>query len=90
MTDFPANVDAGVSAKEAFRDLVLEERRLELAFELKRWYDIKRRQLGDEVFKGPNSLEPHSNFDASRDYLFPIPGDEIDRNENLKPQNPGY
>ena len=29
---------------------VLEERRLELAFEQKRWYDIVRRRLGDQVF----------------------------------------
>ncbi len=90
LTDFPANVDPGISSKDDFRDLVIDERRLELAFEFKRWYDIKRRNLGDEVFKGPNSLEPHSNFDASRDYLFPIPVNELDRNENLKPQNPGY
>ena len=89
MTNFPEDVQTGLSQEE-FRDLVLEERRLELAFEFKRWYDIKRRQLGDEVFKGPNSLEPHDNFDAARDYLFPLPQDELDRNSNLAPQNPGY
>ena len=88
-TDFPADVQTGLSKSE-FIDLVLEERRLELAFEFKRWYDIKRRQLSDEVFKGPNALEPHDNFDATRDYLLPIPQDEIDRNENLRPQNNGY
>jgi hypothetical protein len=88
-TGHPANVAPGIS-QDAMRDLILEERRLELAFEGRRWYDIKRRQLGDEVFKGPNSLEPHPNFDSSRDYLFPLPGDELDRNQNLLPQNPGY
>jgi starch-binding outer membrane protein, SusD/RagB family len=89
MTDFPADVASGIS-KDDFRDLVLEERRLELAFEFKRWYDIKRRQLGEEVFKGPNALEPHENFDPSKHYLLPLPQDEIDRNPNLAPQNPGY
>ncbi len=88
-TDFPANVTSGMSKSE-FIDLVLEERRLELAFEFKRWYDIKRRQLGQEAFTSPSSLEPHENFDPSRDYLFPLPQDEIDRNDNLKPQNTGY
>ena len=86
---FPEDVATGLS-QDALRDLILEERRLELAFEYKRWYDIKRRNLGEEVFKGPNSLEPHDNFDASRDYLFPLPQDELDRNANLLPQNSGY
>ena len=71
---------------------VLEERRLELAFEQKRWYDIVRRQMGDEVF-GPNGFETElqgtQNFSAARDYLLPIPPLEITNNPNLT-QNPGY
>lgn len=89
ITDFPEDVPTGLS-KEEFIDLVMDERRLELCFEFKRWYDIKRRKLGDKVFKDSNSLEPHDNFDATRDYLFPIPGTEISRYQNLLPQNPGY
>jgi hypothetical protein len=89
MTNFPADVQAGLS-KQEFIDLVLEERRIELAFEWGRWFDIKRRKLGDKVFKGPDSLEPHANFDSNRDYLFPIPLAEIERYTNLMPQNPGY
>lgn len=88
-TNFPENVQSGLS-KEDFIDLVLEERRLELAFEYKRWFDIKRRDLGVEVFSGPNSLEPHPNFDPSRDYLMPLPRTELAINPNLLPQNPGY
>src|SRR5687768_3115611 len=88
-TSFPENVQSGLS-KQDFIDLVLEERRLELAFEYKRWFDIKRRDLGVEVFTGPNSLEPHPNFDPSRDYLMPLPRTELAINPNLLPQNPGY
>lgn len=88
-TNFPEDVAPGIGKTE-FIDLVLEERRLELAFEYKRWYDIKRRRLGEEVFKGPDSLEPHPNFDPNRDYLMPIPRQEIEINPNLRPQNPGY
>jgi hypothetical protein len=88
-TDFPANADSGLS-KDDFIDLVMEERRLELAFEYKRWYDIKRRQMGVEVFTGPNSLEPHANFDPTRDYLMPLPQTELAINPNLLPQNNGY
>lgn len=87
-SDFPADVVGGMS-QDDFRDMVLEERKWELAFEFKRWYDIKRRQLGPEVF-GPGSLEPQPNFDPTRDYLFPLPFDELDRNPNLAPNNPGY
>jgi hypothetical protein len=85
--DFPENV-SGLS-KDAFREMVLEERRLELSFEAKRWWDISRRKLGNEVFKGPNSLEPHDNF-TDNHYLLALPQDELDRNPNLLPQNPGY
>ncbi|WP_247233002.1 RagB/SusD family nutrient uptake outer membrane protein [Telluribacter sp. SYSU D00476] len=89
-TSFPEDVTASGMSKDAFVNLVLEERRLELAFEYKRWYDIKRRRLGEEVFKGPNSLEPHPNFDPNRDYLMPLPRIELQVNPNLAPQNPGY
>lgn len=86
---FPEDVNTSIS-KDAFKDLIIDERRLELSFEFKRWYDIKRLALGNEVFKGANSLEPHDNFDASKDYLLPLPQSELDMNPNLLPQNPGY
>lgn len=88
-TGFPEDVQAGISTSD-FIDLVLEERRLELAFEYKRWYDIKRRRIGEEVFTSPNSLEPHPNFDPNRDYFFPLPQVDLAVNPNLRPQNPGY
>src|SRR5690606_12651271 len=81
-TDFPEDVATGLS-KDAFIALVLDERRLELSFEYKRWYDIKRRDLGVEVFQGPASLEPHANFDPKRDYLMPLPRLELDISDNL-------
>ena len=97
----PSSVPAdltGLSQSE-FRTRIMEERRLEFAYEMKRWYDIVRRRLGDEAF-GPNGLEAEvstesgvgpgpKSWDSSRDYLFPIPIDEIIRNPNLT-QNPGY
>lgn len=89
MNSYPEDVQTGLS-KDAFRNMVLEERRIELCFEMKRWWDIKRRNLGDEVFKGANSLEPQSNFNTSKSYLMALPQDELDRNPNLLPQNPGY
>jgi len=88
LSNFPLDVASGMSQSD-FRTMVLEERRLELAFEFKRWYDIKRRQLGDQAF-GANGLEQQPNFSASRDYLLPLPADELQRNPNLQPNNSGY
>ncbi len=87
-SDAPADAASGISQND-FRTLVLEERRLELAFEYKRWHDIKRRDLGEQVF-GPEGFETWSNFDKSKHYLIPLPQTEIDMSPNLKPQNPGY
>ncbi|MFH0756851.1 MAG: RagB/SusD family nutrient uptake outer membrane protein [Bacteroidota bacterium] len=84
----PADASTGIS-KDEFRKLVLEERRLELAFEYKRWHDIVRRDLGEQVF-GPDGFETWPNFDKSKNYLFPLPQSEIDMSPNLKPQNHGY
>ncbi|MDA8692504.1 RagB/SusD family nutrient uptake outer membrane protein [Saprospiraceae bacterium] len=89
-TGAPSAVPADISGATVAD--VLEERRLELAFEQKRWYDIVRRRMGDEVF-GPNGFESEfqgtQNFDPNRDYLLPIPPIEISNNPSLT-QNPGY
>lgn len=85
----PANVTPGMS-KDAFRTMVLEERKWELAFEFKRWYDIARRKLGPTVF-GASGLEgAKAKFNAATNYLFPLPANELVRNPNLLPQNAGY
>jgi hypothetical protein len=64
----PANISGTVTA-----NYVLEERRLELAFEVKRWYDIARRKIGTTAF-GAGGLEgdKSANF-TDADYLTPIP-----------------
>lgn len=88
----PSTVPADVSglSQDEFRVMVLEERRLEFAFESKRWYDIVRRKIGSEVF-GASGLEGFKpGFDPNQDYLLPLPADELVRNPNLMPNNPGY
>jgi starch-binding outer membrane protein, SusD/RagB family len=85
MVSFPANL-SGLNQAD-FKKAVIEERRLELAFEFVRWFDIKRLNLGSQVF-GPDGLEPQPNFKASLHYLLPFPGTEIFRNPNLAPNNP--
>jgi hypothetical protein len=76
-SDFPADLTSVTVAD------VLEERRIELAFEGKRWYDIKRRQLGDEVYSASGYEGAKPDWNAAVDYDTPIPDEEIERNPNL-------
>lgn len=85
-TSFPVDVLSGISNAD-FIQLLREERRLEFAFEFKRWYDIKRWGILNEAFTRPESLESY-NVDVNRDYLFPIP--QIDVNPPKITQNTGY
>lgn len=78
----PSAVPADIIGTVTVAD-VLEERRIELAFECKRWYDIKRRELGDDVFSASGYEGAKPDWNASVDYLTPIPEDEIERNPNL-------
>ncbi len=79
----PADISGTVTVTD-----VLEERRLELAFECKRWYDIARRKIGSTVFSASGLEGEKPNF-TDDDYLMPLPEDELERNGNLT-QNPGY
>ena len=96
--------DASGLSQEDFRFRILEERRLELAYEFKRWYDIARRRMADapyNVFDPVTGLESEisttdgvgpgpKSFDSGKDYLLPIPQSEIDITPTLAPNNPGY
>lgn len=86
--NYPADLATGMSQTD-FRKAVQEERRIELAFEWKRWYDIKRWGQVVDAFTRQGAYESQpkvKDFHA----LMPIPQDEIARNTNLLPQNPGY
>ena len=85
---FPEDV-SGLS-QDAFRTMVLEDRKWELAFEFKRWYDIARRKMGSEVFSASGLEGEKPNFSEDQDYLYPLPADELARNPNLLPNNPNY
>lgn len=79
-------VSGGLS-QENFREKVLHERRMELAFEGQRWFDLIRVQNGQY---GLNFLHSIGKTNASTKHLLlPIPQIERDRNPNLT-QNPGY
>ncbi len=72
---------------------VLHERRLELAFEGQRWFDLCRNgkveQYMNAVYvKDAGRLEQKRLFDENS-YLLPLPQTALDENVNLE-QNPGY
>jgi hypothetical protein len=72
-------------SQTAFRDAILLERRLELAFEGHRWYDLVRTGKLVEAIKAQNAtIQVTQNH-----LLLPIPQTERDVNSNLT-QNPGY
>ena len=81
------------SSKSSMVDAVLNERRLELAFEGQRWFDLCRNGKVESVMnavysKDSGRLTQKKTFDTNS-YLMPIPQTALDENSNLQ-QNPGY
>ncbi|MCE7071899.1 RagB/SusD family nutrient uptake outer membrane protein [Dyadobacter sp. CY327] len=95
------NVDVKVyNSQVKLRELIRRERQAELAFEGQRYYDIRRWGIVNEVMNGqvfgatnpetgvPVRVEERS-YNPSRDYLWPIPQNELLANPNMQ-QNPNY
>lgn len=70
----------------ALRDLIRHERRIELAMEHERFFDLVRWGIAEEVLHDAGK----TNFVAGKHELMPIPQDEIDRSNGVLTQNPGY
>jgi hypothetical protein len=94
---------SGTLSKEEMKTAILNERRLELAFEAHRWDDLVRNEVATTVMQGLNEFTyscvdgapgnpvkmDYSRCDRNH-WIMPIPQLEMDANPNLKPQNPGY
>lgn len=70
----------------ALRDIIRHERRVELAMEHDRFFDIVRWGISQAAMAAAGK----SNFNASRDNLLPIPQAQIDLSKGVLTQNPGY
>lgn len=83
---------ATVASKELMANAVLEERRLELAFEGQRWFDLLRTGKLFEVMNTLNSRDPGrlpQDLVTEETSVLPIPQAQIDNNPSMT-QNPGY
>lgn len=67
---------------------LLTERRVELAFENQRWFDLLRFGVAESVL-GAHAADRGYVF-SGRDLLLPIPAREINISGGLLTQNPGY
>lgn len=99
----PAALDFPGGDKESLRAIIRDERRVELALEGTRIYDIRRWRIAEKVLNEPyrgakfdlsgGSLDyfryGNNSFNKDRDYLWAIPAQQIIINPNLG-QNPGY
>lgn len=77
---------ASLPDQDAFRQAIDKERRLELAFENHRWFDLLRTGKTITVLNasgGGFTMQPHQ-------LIFPIPQSQVDANPGVIIQNPGY
>ena len=86
------------------RKIIQNERRIELAFEEHRFYDIRRWRIAEDVFSKPiqgmhitvgsgqtiyNRVDLLTTKFEPKYYLYPIPYSEVIKNKNMK-QNPNW
>jgi starch-binding outer membrane protein, SusD/RagB family len=95
-------IPAGLS-KEQMRTLIHNERRIEMAFEEQRYWDLRRWKEAEAVLQQPvkgmvivkstvlnyNTVTVLTPKFAQRQYFYPIPFDEVTKNTNMV-QNPGW
>lgn len=88
---------APAADQATMRQIILHERRVELAFENKRWYDLVRsgtavatlNAFGEKIKAQANYLPSDGRIVTPFRLLFPIPAAEVGLNPLLM-QNPGY
>lgn len=88
-----------VSGKEEMREAIFKERRLELAFEAKRFFDLNRRGLAAEYIEnrqvsvaqgGLSNHEITNPITGKKHFVFSLPLGEINANPKINENNPGY
>ena len=78
--------DVTTNDQAALRQAIRHERRIELAMEHDRFFDIVRWGIAGQVMQDAGI----TNFSESRDAILPIPQVQIDLTRGVLKQNPGY
>lgn len=94
----PTNIDSTlpditVTNQDELRKAIWHERRVELGMEGWRREDLSRQKRFGEVmraFADKYNTTKGANFQDNRDYLLPIPQNEIDFSNGTITQNPGF
>lgn len=76
--------------QQSFRLAMEQERRVELAFEGHRWYDLVRTGRAVAVMNSKKDQIRLVNTLTDNNLVFPIPQSQIDINQDKIRQNPGY
>ncbi len=100
----PFALKAGLT-KDQMREVIRNERRVEMAFEEQRYWDVRRWKIAESVYNKPlhgmqitrrpdgtftyQVIEVSTPVFTNRMYRYPIPYSEIIKNQNLK-QNEGW
>lgn len=98
LPDLPKNL-----TQDEMRKAIRRERRVELAFEEKRWFDLIRWKIAETKLNGPlhamliengvykiiPAAEGNRIFYPEKNYVYPIPQSAMDKNKKLE-QNPNY
>lgn len=87
--DLPAVDQTVYNTQEKLRDFILHERRIELALEGHRYYDLKRRNLMESKLAPLKNPGGAQLVFGEKGNVLPFSQSELDRNKQLV-QNPGY
>lgn len=91
------------ASQEAMREAIRRERRVELAFENNRFFDVRRWKIGEQTQSGPmyglnisadmpdflKVVTFETRVFNKRHYFFPIPSNDVNNDRQLV-QNPGW
>jgi starch-binding outer membrane protein, SusD/RagB family len=78
--------DVTTTDQATLRAAIRQERRVELAMEHERFFDLVRWGIAQAALNAAGK----PNFNGSRDVLLPIPQTQIDLSAGVLTQNPGY
>jgi hypothetical protein len=78
--------DVTTTDQNTLRDAIRQERRVELAMEHDRFFDLVRWGIAQTVLNAAGK----PNFSNSRDVVLPIPQTQIDLSQGVLTKNPGY